>query len=437
VLASSVPQKINYQGQLLKDGVPVTSTKNIYFSISDSSWSEMHPNVFIDNGLYSVVLGSIQPLPASVFDDTGKKLIVSIDGERMSPDIEIVSVAYALKAEQAKNTDNINGNPVKGIPSKNQVLKWDGSAWTPQNDDKGIESILEYSISSEQLANNSVDTSKIKNNSIKLEDLDFTPQDNLGSHEASQNIVLNGHFLSNNGESKGLTISDNGDVNLGNLNVSGNILANNGLNAVKTNGFPFLNGYIKGCQLSWFSDAQVRISEGLIESGGTIFKISEFLRVDVDKNSTEQGMYAIYIDTSGIESKYIVETDLYYKLHVMPEWNKELMGWYHPSNTLDRCVGFFCETENEGIAPFDHVNGEYLYRNSFSYGEFTKNTSSDLILKHVPTCSRLAIGMSFINAKNNSRIALYTHPINASVFTTKIMDNHFILENTLGKKNVL
>ena len=45
VLASSVPQKINYQGQLLKDGNPVTGIKSIYFSISDSSWFELHSSL--------------------------------------------------------------------------------------------------------------------------------------------------------------------------------------------------------------------------------------------------------------------------------------------------------------------------------------------------------------------------------------------------------
>jgi len=442
VLASSVPQKINYQGQLLKDGNPVTGIKSIYFSISDSSWFELHSSVAIDNGLYSVVLGNIQPLPASVFDSTDKKLIVSIDGERMSPDIDIVSVAYALKAEQAKNTDNINGNPVKGVPSKNQVLKWDGSAWTPQSDEKGIDAISEYSISSDHLANNSVDTSKIKNKSIKLEDLDFTPQDDLGNHEASQNIVLNGHFISNNGESKGITISNNGDVNLGNLNVSGDIQANSGLNAVNTNGFPFLNGYIKGCQLSWFSDSQVRIGKGLIESGGTLYKINKSIMINVDKHKTEQGMYAIYIDKSNIKTKYITKSntenedednEIYYKLNVMPEWNIELMGWYHPTNSLDRCIGFFYEAENIGIAPFDYIDGDYLYRVNFGYGGLVHNYTAELKLIHVPSCSRLAIGLAYINAYKHGNCYLYTHPYSASTSTTRVAHNLFYTDNSGDK----
>jgi len=140
--------------------------------------------------------------------------------------------------------------------------------------------------------------------------------------------------------------------------------------------------------------------------------------------------YAIYIDTSGIESKYIVETDLYYKLHVMPEWNKELMGWYHPSNTLDRCVGFFYKTENDGIAPFDYIDGDYLYRVSFDYGTFVKDKATDLELTHVPACSRLSITHVFIKAYKNVSCFLYTHPYLASIETTRVAHYYFNTDNS-------
>jgi len=384
--AASIPQQINYQGKLLKDGQPVTASKNINFSISESNWSEMHENVEIVSGLYSVVIGSIHPLPISIFDGNAKQLSISIDGVRMEPEIELISVAYAFKAAESDNAHKIAGYPVSGEPAKNQVLKWNGSAWTPQSDD---------------------------------------------TYQVNHNIALNGNYLSNDGGSKGITISDNGDVSIGNtespgnLNVSGNVNINKALNTVNTNGLSFLNGYIKGCQLTWFSDSQVRINKGLIECGGTLYKIKNFLRLDVEKNTTEAGMYAIYIDSSSIDHQYIEDKDLYFNLNNMPEWNDEKLGWYHPLDTSDRCIGFFYETQKDGIVPFDYIDGDYLYRISFDYGQLAEDTTTDMKLTHVPSSARLAIGMAYINAYKNGSCFLYTHPFLASKNTTRIAHKQF------------
>ena len=197
------------------------------------------------------------------------------------------------------------------------------------------------------------------------------------------------------------------------------------MNSVNTNSFSFLNGYIKGCQLSWFSDSQIRIDEGLIECGGTLFKINEFLRIDVDKNTTEEGMYAIYIDTSSINDNYVEIKNLYYQLYVMPDWNAERLGWYHPLNVLDRCIGFFYEKKEDGIVPFDYIDGDYLYRISFDYGALAKDKTTDLVLRHMPSSSRLAIGLVYMDAYKNGSCFFYTHPFSASRVSTRIAHKQF------------
>jgi hypothetical protein len=131
--AQEIPQKISYQGKLLENGIPVTGTKSITFAIG-TTWSETK-NVSINEGLYSVTLGETTPIPISTFDNsTSVSLQISVAGTTLSPQTDILSVAYAYKAEKAVDTEKIAGNPVSGNPSTNQILKWSGSQWESSDD---------------------------------------------------------------------------------------------------------------------------------------------------------------------------------------------------------------------------------------------------------------------------------------------------------------
>jgi len=55
----NIPQQISYQGKLMENGVPVTGTKTFTFAFVDTDWLEIHENVNVVNGIYSVVLGNI------------------------------------------------------------------------------------------------------------------------------------------------------------------------------------------------------------------------------------------------------------------------------------------------------------------------------------------------------------------------------------------
>jgi hypothetical protein len=120
----AVPQTINYQGMLVQDGLPVDGIRNVQFRIYDSAaggtslWQEPQ-SVTFTNGLFSVLLGSTEPIPASVFNGSRRWLSVSIEGStEILPRGEIASVGYAFhstsshsaqRADTAGNADKLDG----------------------------------------------------------------------------------------------------------------------------------------------------------------------------------------------------------------------------------------------------------------------------------------------------------------------------------------
>ena len=110
VAMSGVPQLINYQGQLSDQlGAPLDTTVSITFAIYDDPedgsalWVESHSDVVVSGGLFSVLLGSINPLSDVVVADTGRWL-----GIQIPPDAEIVprtrlaSAPFSLQALNAE-----------------------------------------------------------------------------------------------------------------------------------------------------------------------------------------------------------------------------------------------------------------------------------------------------------------------------------------------
>jgi hypothetical protein len=111
----AMPQTINYQGLLAdSDGVPVDGSKTVRFRIYDSAqggtflWEETQTVTF-SNGVFSVLLGSTDALPATLFDGSRRWISVSIDdGPEITPRGEIVSVGYAFYAAYAENAGDAN-----------------------------------------------------------------------------------------------------------------------------------------------------------------------------------------------------------------------------------------------------------------------------------------------------------------------------------------
>ena len=113
-----VPPIINYQGRLTDaGGTPLTGSYALTFAIFDVSvggtalWSEAHTAVSVDDGLFSVMLGSSTPLPADLFASPARFLGIKIGLDpELTPRTRIVSVGYSFSstfsdtAEFAHNT---------------------------------------------------------------------------------------------------------------------------------------------------------------------------------------------------------------------------------------------------------------------------------------------------------------------------------------------
>lgn len=111
---SGVPQMINYQGKLTDpQGALIDTTVAMVFSIYvDESgmtaplWNETQDSVKVEKGIFSVLLGSVNSIPDSVFTGAVRYLGVQVeDDSEMRPLKPMVSVGYAFKSEFADTAE--------------------------------------------------------------------------------------------------------------------------------------------------------------------------------------------------------------------------------------------------------------------------------------------------------------------------------------------
>jgi len=104
------PRLLNYQGYLTDTlGNPITNPSvSMVFSIYDAAsvgnqkWSETQSTISVSKGIFSVLLGSITPIPDSVFaTSTNRWLALTVAGQVLSPRTRIVSSAYAITSTYA------------------------------------------------------------------------------------------------------------------------------------------------------------------------------------------------------------------------------------------------------------------------------------------------------------------------------------------------
>ena len=101
---------ITYQGHLTDDGGnPITGSPSMTFSIYDgagvSKWTESHASVQVDDGLFSVILGSQTALPYSIF--TGEDLYLGIS---IGADTEILPRTLLASAPGAVVSKRVIGD---------------------------------------------------------------------------------------------------------------------------------------------------------------------------------------------------------------------------------------------------------------------------------------------------------------------------------------
>lgn len=98
---------ISYQGRLAdNEGNPVQGSVYMTFRLYDTPvdgtplWAESHGTVLVEDGLFHVLLGSISPLPSTVFTDHDTLYLgISVEGgAEMVPREQLASVPYAWVA---------------------------------------------------------------------------------------------------------------------------------------------------------------------------------------------------------------------------------------------------------------------------------------------------------------------------------------------------
>lgn len=117
---ADVPNQMHYQGQLTDaGGAPLDTIINVIFTIYDDSsagaavwWTETQPNVLVDNGLFSALLGSQNGVPDSVFSDTTRWLGVTVGSDpEIRPRTRLVAVPYAYRVS---TVDGASGGIIGG-----------------------------------------------------------------------------------------------------------------------------------------------------------------------------------------------------------------------------------------------------------------------------------------------------------------------------------
>ncbi|MDA3814220.1 MAG: DUF1566 domain-containing protein [Candidatus Cloacimonetes bacterium] len=130
--AQNVPQTIDYQGRLAdSDGNYLNVVVTVDFLIYNvetggtALWSETQ-YVSCTNGVFHVQLGSVTPLPGTLFDIAAPWLELIVSGETLVPRTAIASVPYSIKAETAYTVEaplNLTGN----VASPNSVIMGDNT----------------------------------------------------------------------------------------------------------------------------------------------------------------------------------------------------------------------------------------------------------------------------------------------------------------------
>lgn len=106
-LSEEIPMLINYQAKLVDDNNnPIIGTISVTFRFYDSLengnivWDETHPSLNTNNGLISVLLGSVSEINKNHF--SGSSLFLETEVANygiLTPRQQLTSVPYAIKAE--------------------------------------------------------------------------------------------------------------------------------------------------------------------------------------------------------------------------------------------------------------------------------------------------------------------------------------------------
>jgi hypothetical protein len=131
IATAGVPTLMQYQGFLTDDsGEPLDTMVDMTFTIYDAStgsgvvWTETQDTVTVNNGLFHVLLGSVNPISDTVFAETERWLGITVDPDpEIVPRTRLVTVPYAFRAA---TVDGARGGTLFGDVAIQSDLDVDG-----------------------------------------------------------------------------------------------------------------------------------------------------------------------------------------------------------------------------------------------------------------------------------------------------------------------
>ncbi len=107
-VTAAIPHLINYQGMLTdEEGEPLDGIADITFEIWNAPsggikrWWQTQYNVPVDSGLFNVILGELNPIDLSFYEDANYWLQIIVEQDTMPSRLKFTSVAFAYRAQKA------------------------------------------------------------------------------------------------------------------------------------------------------------------------------------------------------------------------------------------------------------------------------------------------------------------------------------------------
>jgi len=172
------------------------------------------------NGSFSVLLGSVTPIPANVFNTENCYLAVKVGSDpEMVPRKQITSVGYAFKSG---NADSLSGKSDNDFVQKGE----ENSVSNEMIETQYISSINTVGSDGGNISLLPGDHIRMINNipgkSVTISAVADEIGDNMGDHTATENIKTKGNWISNDGNDKGLFIMEDGKVGVNTDSVGDN-----------------------------------------------------------------------------------------------------------------------------------------------------------------------------------------------------------------------
>ncbi|MBC8235960.1 hypothetical protein H8E77_40965 [bacterium] len=169
----SIPEKISYQGYLTDaNGVAVPdSTYNLTFKIyllgaPTEIWSETHSSVVVINGIFNVILGSVESLTSLDFEEEYELGVTVNDGPEMTPRKLLTAAAYSLSARSIIDGAVTEDKIAAAAVTSNKIR--DGNVTSNKIADFAITmfKIADSAVTTLKIAANAITNSKIADNAV-------------------------------------------------------------------------------------------------------------------------------------------------------------------------------------------------------------------------------------------------------------------------------